>query len=317
LEPRTKKTLLFIAKLSITATALYIIFSKTDTRQTFAILKNINVLFFLAAALLFVLTQFVASIRWKLLLPEKFGIKRLFSLYMIGSFFSSFLPGLVGGDVVKGYYLNKHSKKLSLTLASIFMDRYMGYVSLMVAGILAFPFAMHYFGESAYKWTIPIIFAAFVIGSLLFFSLQIGKRFNLLAEFYEYLASLKSRKDVLIQTFLISLLIQFISFSKVMILAVALEVDIPLLVFFGFLPIVITITSLPISIAGLGVREGSVVVLLGLIGVKPEAATALALAWFFSTVVGSLPGLVVYIKHADNIRLKDKNISSVSAETSS
>lgn len=317
MESRVKKILFFVVKLTVSATALYIIFSKTDSGQTFAILKNIDILFFLAAALLFIVSQFIASVRWKLLLPEKFKIKRLFSLYMIGSFFSSFLPGMVGGDVVKGYYLNKHSKKLSLTLASIFMDRYMGYVSLMTVGILAFPFAMHYFGESIYKWTIPILFAVFVIGSLLFFSLQIGKRFSLLAEFYEYLTSLKSRKDVLIKTFLISLLIQFTSFSKIIILAVALDVDIPLLVFIGFLPIVITISSLPISIAGLGVREGSAVVLLGLIGVKPEAATALALAWFFSTVVGSLPGLLVYIKHADSVQLKDKNVSPVSVETGS
>jgi uncharacterized protein (TIRG00374 family) len=292
---RTNKSQLFGFKLSVSVIALYIIFSKTDSGQVFAVLKNIDILFFLAAVLLFILSQLLASIRWKYLLPEKFKIKRLFSLYMVGSFFSNFLPGVVGGDVVKGYYLNKHSKKISLTLGSIFMDRYMGYVGLITIGILAFPYAMHYFGESVYRWSIPIIFTAFVIGSLLFFSLQPGKRFKLFAEFYEYLSSLKSNRDIIIKAFLISLLIQLITYSKIIILAIALQVDIPLLVFFGLMPIAITLTTLPISIAGVGIREGSFVVLLGLIGITPEAATALALAWFLSTIFGSLPGLLVYL----------------------
>lgn len=315
MELRIKKTLLFVAKLSVSAISLYIIFSKTDSGQILSILNNINILYFLAAALLYIFSQFIASIRWKLFLPERFRIKKLFLLYMIGAFFSSFLPGIIGGDVVKAYYLNKDSKNISLTLASIFMDRYMGYVSLMTIGILSFPFALHYFSESVYRWILPIMFAVFVIGSILFFGLQLGKRFRVVSKFYEYFSALKTRKDVIIKSFLISFLVHFINFSKVILLSFAIGEDIPLLVFFFFLPIVITITSLPISIAGLGVREGSVVVLLGLIGVKPEAATALALAWFFSTVVGSLPGLIAYIKHADNLQLKGKNVSSVSSET--
>jgi uncharacterized membrane protein YbhN (UPF0104 family) len=54
---------------------------------------------------------------------------------------------------------------------------------------------------------------------------------------------------------------------------------------------------LPISISGLGVREGAFVVFFGLIGVKPEAATAVSLSWFISSSVGSLLGLIEYIKY--------------------
>jgi hypothetical protein len=57
---------------------------------------------------------------------------------------------------------------MSLTLASIFMDRYLGYASLMLIGISAAPFAFSYFGDSPYKWIMPFIFGAFVVGSLLF-----------------------------------------------------------------------------------------------------------------------------------------------------
>ena len=83
---------------------------------------------FVAAILLYLLAQFTSTLRWKLLLPRMLGIRKLFSLYMIGSFFNTFLPGLIGGDAVKGFYLYKETGKGSLTLASIFMDRYIGFV---------------------------------------------------------------------------------------------------------------------------------------------------------------------------------------------
>ena len=183
---------------------------------------------------------------------------------------------------------------MSLTLASIFMDRYLGYVSLMLIGISATPFAMRYFGDSPYRWLMPFIFAAFIAGSILFFGLQLGKKFSGVSEFYEYFATLKTQKGTIIKAVFMSFFVQFLGFSMVAILAAGMGAKIPLLPLFVFLPIIITITTIPISISGLGVREGTFVILLGLIGVRPEIATSLSLTYFFSVFVGSIPGLAIY-----------------------
>lgn len=290
------KILFFIGKLIVSGLSLYVVFRKTDLGQIGLMLKKIGIFWFLAAASIYVLSLVVSAARWKLLLPEKFTVRRLFSLYMIGSFFSNFLPGVIGGDVVKAYYLNKDAKKISLTLASIFMDRYLGYVSLMVLGMGAFPFALGYMEGSVYKWAMPSIFAAFLVGSFLFFGLQLGRRFRVVSEFYEYFVSLRDRKGVIIRALLLSVLLQVMGFLSVAMLARAMGEHVPVLLLFVFLPIIITLVSIPISISGLGVREGAFVLLLGLIGVKPEAATSLSLAWFFSVFLGSIPGLIAYIR---------------------
>lgn len=292
-----KKAFLFALKLAISAAALYIIFSKADIQKTLSIMKGINPLYFLAAAVLYILSLGVSAWRWKLLLPDKFGFRRLFSLYMIGSFFSSFLPGVIGGDVVKAYYLNKDARKISLTLGSVFMDRYLGFVSLMAIGMAAFPFSVRFFGESPYKWAMPLLFAAFLVASVLFFALRVGRRFKVVSEFYDYFSLMKKKKRLMLKAVLISFFIQMIGFVAVAILASAMGEKIPLPLFFAFIPIITTLSSLPISISGLGVREGSFVILLGLIGVRPEAATSLSLAWFFSIFLGSLPGLAAYLRH--------------------
>ncbi|MBI5100653.1 MAG: flippase-like domain-containing protein [Nitrospirae bacterium] len=302
---KLNKYLLFILKLIVSAGSMYLVFSKTDIGPVLNTIWRIGPLMFLSASCLYIVSLFGATVRWKMLLPERFTLRRLFSLYMIGSFFSSFLPGVIGGDAVKAYYLNKDAKKLSLTLASIFMDRYLGYVALVLMGMLAFPFAYGLISGSPFKWIMPAIFVSFLTGSLLFFGLQLGRRFNFVSEFYEYFKMLRGKKDVIVRAVAISAVIQVIGFSSVALLASAMGEDIPLKMLFVFLPIIITITTLPISISGIGVREGAFVLLFGLIGVSPETATSLSLAWFFSVFLGSLPGLVFYIRHSNKPEVKN------------
>jgi uncharacterized membrane protein YbhN (UPF0104 family) len=290
-----RKLFIFILKLAVSSFSLYLIFRKADVRQVMRILGDIGVWYFLIASVLYIISIVVSTLRWKLLLPEKFVFGRLFSLYMIGAFFSSFLPGVIGGDVVKAYYLNKDAKKISLTLASIFMDRYLGYVALMLIGIFAFPFSLPYFGASAYKWLMPLIFAVFVAASILFFGLKLGKRFKVMSESYAYFSLLKTRQRVIVKAIFLSFIIQAMNFLMVITLALKMGEHISVLLLSVFLPIIITFTSLPISISGIGVREGSFVLLLGLIGIRPEIATSLSLAWFFSVFVGSAPGLAFYL----------------------
>jgi len=302
---KINKFLLFGLKLLVSGGSLYLVFLKTDINTVAATIRKIGPVAFLSASLMYILSLVGATMRWKLLLPERFTLRRLFSLYMIGSFFSSFLPGVIGGDAVKAYYLNKDAKKLSLTLASVFMDRYIGYVALITLGMLAFPFALDLISGSPYKWIMPAIFVSFAGGSFLFFTLQLGRRFRVVSEFYEYFVAIKGETGVLLKTFFISVGIQIIGFSAVYMLATAMGEHIPIKMLFVFLPIVTTITTLPISISGIGVREGVFVLLFGLIGVRPEAATSLSLAWFFSGFIGSLPGLAFYIRHTNKPEVKN------------
>ncbi len=265
--------------------------------QVLHILKGLGLFTFLSASALYILSQVLSTMRWQLLLPDNYPLKRLFSLYMIGAFFSSFLPGVVGGDAVRAYYLNKDAKKISITLAAVFMDRYLGFVTLMLIGMAAFPFSLKVFGSSPHRWLMPGFFISFVIGSILFFGLRLGKRFKIMTGIYEYISAIKDQKAVIVKTLFLSVGVQLLNFLSVVILASKMGEHISLLLLCVFLPIVTTIVALPVSISGLGVREGTFVILLGLIGISPEAATSLSLAWFFSTFVGSLPGLVFYFFH--------------------
>ena len=118
-----------------------------------------------------------------------------------------------------------------------------------------------------------------------------------MTEFYDYFSLLKARKAAITNALAVSAIIQFMNFIIVLILAWRMGARVSLLQLSVFLPIIITLSSLPISISGIGVREVSFVILLGLIGIRPEVATSLSLAWFFSVFLGSIPGLAFYVLH--------------------
>ena len=81
--------------------------------------------------------EILAGIRWQILLRVQ-GIRiswwRLYGLLMVGLFFSLFIPGGTGGDLVKGYYLLKEApigRRTSAAL-SVAMDRLLGLLGVAV-----------------------------------------------------------------------------------------------------------------------------------------------------------------------------------------
>src|SRR5512144_2072272 len=98
-NPQKKKKLLFLAlKVSVSALLLAVIFRKAGLQDVYSHLRSMDLRFFLAASLIHLVIVYFASLRWGLLLEEKYPSGKLFSLYLIGSFFNNILPGAVGGD---------------------------------------------------------------------------------------------------------------------------------------------------------------------------------------------------------------------------
>ncbi|HWR57991.1 MAG TPA: lysylphosphatidylglycerol synthase transmembrane domain-containing protein [Thermodesulfovibrionales bacterium] len=292
-----KKIIIIPLKVLVSSGLLYFVISKTGVEKVVSALGEMNLLLFLVAVLIYLSSIFLCSIRWRLLIHDHFDFRRLFSFYLMGSFFNHILPGIIGGDAVKVYYLYKDTGRGASALASVFMDRYVGFTALMFVGLSAFPFGLSYFKGSYIEWVLPLIILLFVVGSFIIFGLKIGRRIKFLSGFYDYFVMYKGKRDVLAKTFFISLVVQIIIIFGVYFVSLGLKADIPLLAFFMFIPIISTIATVPISIAGLGLREASFVLLFGFLGVSPVQATAISFAWFLSFVAGSIPGLVEYLRY--------------------
>jgi uncharacterized membrane protein YbhN (UPF0104 family) len=71
---------------------------------------------------------------------------------------------------------------------------------------------------------------------------------------------------------------------------------VPLAYFFLYVPLITVLAMLPVSVAGLGVREGGVVFFFGKVGVDPATALGMSLIWFSLTVlVSAIGGLALLL----------------------
>jgi uncharacterized membrane protein YbhN (UPF0104 family) len=294
---RPNKLIIILGKLLVSSGLLYFVISKTGADKVLSTLKDINPLAFLIAVSIYIFAIFISSLRWRLLLHEGFELRKLFSLYFIGSFFNHLLPGIIGGDAVKAYYLYKDIGKGAPAIASVFMDRYIGFTALMFVGLSAFPFGLRYFRGSYIEWILPLMVFLFILVSFVIFGLKVGQRIRLLSGFYDYFSLYKGKKPVILKTFLLSLVVQVVIIFAVYVLCLGLKIEVPLLPLFIFIPIISTVSSVPISISGLGVRETSFVLLFGSLGIPPAQATAVSFVYFLSVATGSLPGLIEYLRY--------------------
>ena len=293
----TKKQIAFLLlKISVSGILLAVIFKKAGLAQVLNHFQSMNLWLFGLSSLLYVLLVFVSANRWALLLDEPYPIKKIFSLYMIGCFFNHLLPGAIGGDAVKAYYLYKDTRKGGSSIGSVFMDRYIGLCALLTVGFVSGIAAFKELKTIGMHLAIPALFSLFIVGSLLFFWLRIGRRFSAVSDFYDYFHRSVRNKTMLIKTFGLSLIVQAISLLMIYLIARGIDQKLTFTALFVFAPIISIITMFPISISGLGVRESAFVLLFGLTGVPAEASMSISFLWFLSIATASLIGFVEYLR---------------------
>jgi uncharacterized membrane protein YbhN (UPF0104 family) len=133
-----KKALLWVLQFGLTAALLWWVFHDPAKRQALHdAVTEADWKWLGAGVLAYGVFELLAGVRWQILLRVQ-GIRiswwRMYGLLMVGLFFSLFIPGGTGGDLVKGYYLLKEApvgRKTSAAL-SVVMDRLLGLVGVTI-----------------------------------------------------------------------------------------------------------------------------------------------------------------------------------------
>jgi uncharacterized protein (TIRG00374 family) len=316
-----KKTLFTLLKVAVSLGILaYIFFRVVDISQLWAELKTANPLYFIAAILVYFVVQCLSAWRWHVLLkPQGVDVpfSRVLAYYFLGMYFNFFLPSAIGGDVVKAYYLNKETKKLSASTTSVFFDRDIGMGGLvliaLVTALLADPARMTIGG-------LPLvpIFALIAVGFLLanlaiFYRPSYNLLHRLLTLFrmkkvderverlFTAVNVYRKRWDLIAATMLMSLGVQVGCAVVNLLAAKAIGLNqAGLMDYLVFIPAIGLISMIPISMGGTGIREGAYIWMFASVGVEKHQALALALLWLGVTAITSLPGGFVYIARGSN-----------------
>ena len=290
-----------LLRLTVSTALLGWIAWQTDWGNVRRAFGTLRAEFWLAALGLLVAAQVVSTLRWRMFagaLRFTHSLPRMTGFYFIGMFFNLVLPTSVGGDVVRAYYLDGKSGRKLAAFASVFLDRLNGLlvlVALACAAVALSPIELP-------RWLPLSVWCIAGCGVLGVAALALAARSgwlpaNRVRQLQTMLHLLKEPRT-LIATTLLSVLVQASSVGIVWLIGRGLHAPIPAAYYWILVPMVSLLTLLPVSVNGMGVREGGMVLFLTPLGVDQATALTLSFLWFLVYAAGSLIGGVVYLAGA-------------------
>jgi uncharacterized membrane protein YbhN (UPF0104 family) len=288
-----------LVRLAISVGILAWLFTRFDWTQFVQLLSGAHPGWFVVAIVLYVAAQLMSSVRWQIL-ARPLGIVESFrtfvALYFLGMFFNLFLPSSMGGDTVRVWTLGRarggRPARFAAAALSVLAERFWGLMALLVVACVGAGFVV---GQ------VPLwmIVATWSIGLALMSGILllplIGTRLEKARELQAALSLGTGGSERLRVAIVCSLFVQATSAVQIYMLALALGIHAPFLVFAMVVPMITLLTMIPITVNGIGVREGSLVLLLAPVGVAQPQAVALGLLWFLMILATSLAGGVVYL----------------------
>ncbi|MBT6045462.1 MAG: flippase-like domain-containing protein [Candidatus Scalindua sp.] len=318
-KEKTKRYLIIFLKTTIAFLAIWVLFkSEKLTKESFTnLFQAHNIPFILLSSLAYVSSQLLATSRLSLLLRAiDFHLRFFqgFKLNIIGNFFNIIIPGLTGGDLVKGYFLirDEENNKGS-TSGIIIMDRVLGILALgFLSGIsIIYLLQLNNANLNIYHRKLYYIMVAigalfcFFIVFLVFGSYQHvrGKlktiftkifRNSILYYVVHGFGILIRKRRVLICSFLISISMQLITLSGLICLAKLTSGNVPgLLTLMAVSSVVMLLGSIPVTPGNIGWTE--LIAAFGWSAVGSDTGAEIFLYWRVVTVFCSLPGLYFFM----------------------
>lgn len=306
---KAKPIVFFLLKLLISAGLIGYFLSRIHIERFLQTFASANLAYIALALGVYLVAQGIAAVRWATLarpLGIKTPFKDLIQYYLIGMFFNLFAPSTVGGDVTRVYYLVKdeeaQAKGRPVTTVhaamSVLMDRAIGMVVLVWLGALALLLFPNYAVPQTARTATFLLALGLLVGALL---TPVLKRFlpedghQLAVKLRLALRSYRLHWGALLIAALLSLTVHLIQAWMHTVMGRALDLEVPFSFCLIVYPLVGTFAAIPISLNGLGLREGGYIFLLAVIGIGTEQGIAFGLLLFLIVALDSLLGGLLFL----------------------
>lgn len=250
--------------------------------------------------------------RWLLLMRSKsiaISFRSSFSLTLIGLFWNFAMPGGVGGDVVKGYYLMKENAQLRMAaMTTLIMDRLIGVFAMLLTSLVACLLQWNWMWQKpslrALVLALLLVFAGYFLAIVVAFLPHFKRSQRLrqwahrlpfgetLYKFYDTIHDYRNRSVVLFQAMALSFLAQISTILCFVVVAQVLNLSVPFMGLLVVVPLGVISTALPIAPAGIGVGQAAFFVLFKLylgfeVSLGPTGVTMIQLSQFLLGLIGA------------------------------
>ena len=299
-----RRFLNFTARLLVSLALLYVALRGINFAGVQARLGQIKLVWIGLAVLVTIFQLFLGAVRWReisVLCHAPLSDLRAFRYNMIGSFFNQTLPSSIGGDAVRLWLVNRSGAGWRAATYSILTDRAVGLIALALIIVASLPWSYGMITDSGGRLALVFVGFAALLGGLSF--LLLGHlRWSWLMNWWptrhvhacsvianQVIFNARSGPKIAALSLIIHVLTVVVAWCAVR----SIEAPATFEQLFMLTPPVMLITMMPISIAGWGVREATMMVAFGYAGLAEADGTVVSILFgAVSLMVGALGGLV-------------------------
>ncbi len=301
----------FWMKAVISLVLLAVLIWKSNLNALVGVMAETDLKIYVAAFLLFLFQQVVVVYCWQLLLraqENRVPFVRTLEVHFVGSFFGTFLPSSITMDIVRAYRLSRHLRRGVDAASSMFVTRVVGFwVNFVLASMVAIPVGQTT-GNPHLAWTLVAITLGFVAAvwmALNRWSMQLLRRilqrlnFAKIADKLEHIREaifqFGAAKQVIFKLLAFSLFFQIVGIVVIFLVGRAVGIDLSIGYYFIYIPLITALAVLPISVLGIGIREGAFVFFFTHAGVPQAQALSLSLLLFSQSLLMAMIGGIWYL----------------------
>ncbi len=308
-----KKSLNALLKLIVSFVLIVFLIKRIGFSSIIEEISSVTIVWIIFAFFIFLSSHFFGSYQWWLLLQSeeiKIKFSKATGFYFVGLFFNNFLPSSLGGDLFRMFDVHKFSQKGTSAVSSVIIDRFMGFFVLSCFAVLLFPVIIieNVFNRH-YIFYFSIFIFAWIFVLFLFFNKRFAQPFVWIyekivpegihlktREVYRKINHFGKSRSLFFKLIFISLLIQSLRIFMHYLVSRSLGIHVSCSYFFFIIPFIAIVSSLPISIGGIGIRESIGMILFSNIaGIQNDIAVSIEFLAYLVAIITSFPGGIIFI----------------------
>jgi hypothetical protein len=308
-----KNKILFALKIIFSGILLIYLFKTIPLSQIWYSIKSAEIIFILIGIILASPINYLSAFETQYLTKIQgmsLTVFEIIKIHLATSFYGLFLPGTLSGGAIKWYKFSKHGKKSSAAAVVVF-NRFLEVLIIVFLGIFfSFPSLM-----TLQNINLIVIWVLIFIVMVLTYILLLNKTaLNFINKILiklpiplvvkekssNFIKAMHQFQDLSLNDHIkitgLGLLYHGIGVVSFFCFAQSLNINVSIWILGWIRSLLAIILMVPISFAGLGIREGTLVFLLGQYGVLPSDSMALSFLFLFRSILTSLTGGMFELK---------------------